>query len=217
MSGDTHFNSTNKVNVASFTTHTSALGPGIRAVVWVQGCPLHCRGCLAPGWIPFIQANLMTPTEILEKFEIQKIDGLTFSGGEPFEQASGLAELARLARKKKDLNIICFTGYRYELLQNHPPNDGVYELLKEIDVLIDGPYIESLNDSIGLRGSSNQRIIHLTSRLRLYDLEDQKRKLEVTIRDGEMAFVGIPTPGIKSVMDLAYKSEFERMDEDERL
>ena len=217
MSGDTHFNSTNKVNVASFTTHTSALGPGIRAVVWVQGCPLHCRGCLAPGWIPFIQANLMTPTEILEKFEIQKIDGLTFSGGEPFEQASGLAELARLARKKKDLNIICFTGYRYELLQNHPPNDGVYELLKEIDVLIDGPYIESLNDSIGLRGSSNQRIIHLTSRLRLYDLEDQKRKIEVTIRDGEMAFVGIPTPGIKSVMDRAYKSEFERMDEDERL
>src|SRR6185369_11616162 len=99
MSGDTHFNSTNKVNVASFTTHTSALGPGIRAVVWVQGCPLHCRGCLAPGWIPFIQSNLMTPTEILEKFEIQKIDGLTFSGGEPFEQASGLAELARLARK----------------------------------------------------------------------------------------------------------------------
>ena len=161
----------------------------------------------------------MTPAEILEKFEIEKIDGLTFSGGEPFEQASGLAELARLARKKKDLNIICFTGYRYErLLNSIPPNDGVYELLKEIDVLIDGPYIESLNDLIGLRGSSNQRIIHLTSRLRLYDLEDQKRKIELTIRDGQMAFVGIPTPGIKSVMDRAYKSEFERMDEeDERL
>jgi len=79
----------------------------------------------------------MTPTEILEKFEIEKIDGLTFSGGEPFEQASGLAELARLARRQKDLNIICFTGYRYERLIQNPPNDGVYGLLNEIDVVID--------------------------------------------------------------------------------
>jgi len=116
------------------------------------------------------------------------------------EQAAGLAALARLARQKKDLNLICFTGYRYERLVRKPPNAGVAELLSEVDVLVDGPFIQSLNDSIGLRGSSNQRIIHLTSRLKEYDLETSTRNVEITVTDGELAFIGIPTPGILSAM-----------------
>lgn len=113
--------------------------------------------------------------------------------------------VAQLARKKKDLNLICFTGYRYERLLNHPPNPGVVKLLNEVDVLIDGPYIQSLNDSIGLRGSSNQRVIHLTSKLKSYDLESQNRKIEVRITDGELAFVGIPTPEIRAAVEVAIR------------
>ena len=132
------------------------------------------------------------------------------------EQAAGLAALARLARQKKDLDLICFTGYRYERLLKNPPNAGVPELLSEVDVLIDGPFIQSLNDSVGLRGSSNQRIIHLTSRLQQYDLESSTRNVEITLRDGELAFIGIPTPGILSAMTRT-DVELERMENDERL
>jgi len=189
-----------QLNIAAMAGCTQALGPGLRAVVWVQGCPLNCPGCLAPDWIPFVPATPMTPEKILEGLDLDRISGMTFSGGEPMSQAGGLAALARLARQKKGLDLICFTGYRYERLLKNPPNRGVPELLAEVDVLIDGPFIQSLNDSVGLRGSANQRVIHLTSRLREYDFESNARKVEITVRDGELALIGIPTPDILSAM-----------------
>ena len=204
------------LNIAAVSARTHALGPGTRAAIWVQGCPLNCHGCLAPQWIPFVPALSLTPLEILDQLDLESIGGLTFSGGEPMEQAAGLAALVRLARQKKDLDLICFTGYRYERLLKNPPNSGVSALLREVDVLIDGPFIQSLNDSVGLRGSSNQRIIHLTSRLREYDLESSARKVEITVTDGELAFIGIPTPGILSAMTRS-NVDMERMDYDERL
>jgi anaerobic ribonucleoside-triphosphate reductase activating protein len=191
------------INIAQIVPRTKALGPGTRAALWVQGCPFHCPGCIAPDWIPFIPAIKLSPEEILEKIDLDAIDGITLSGGEPMEQAAGLAALIQLARRRKDLDLICFTGYRYERLVSNPPNRGVPELLQEVDVLIDGPFIQSLNDSVGLRGSSNQRVIHLTSRLREHDLESQSRRVEVTIRRGELALVGIPTPGILSSLEEA--------------
>ena len=132
------------------------------------------------------------------------------------EQAAGLAALARLARQQKELDLICFTGYRYERLLADPPNAGVRELLAEVDVLIDGPFIQSLNDSQGLRGSSNQRVIHLTSSLKEHDLELSMRKVELTVTDGELSFIGIPTPEILSAMQ-AVNLDMERMEKDERL
>lgn len=191
------------LNVAAISARTQALGPGTRAVVWVQGCPLKCPGCVAPEWIPFVPAMKLTPQEILERLDLDGISGLTFSGGEPMEQAAGLAALARLARQKKDLDLICFTGYRYERLVNNPLHPGVSELLAQVDVLIDGPFVQALNDSKGLRGSSNQRVIYLTSKLRGHDFESQTRAVEITITDGELAFVGIPTPEIMSALSKA--------------
>jgi len=198
------------LNLAAFSLRTHALGPGVRAVIWVQGCPLNCKGCISPDWIPFKAALQFTPEEIIEKFDLAAISGLTFSGGEPMEQAAELASVARLAREKKDLNIICFTGYRYERLLKEPPNKGVADLLSEIDVLIDGPYVQSSNESIGLRGSSNQRFIHLTSRLEFYDFATHKRKVEINVTNGELEFIGIPTPAIKAAMDNARLQELER-------
>ena len=199
MDALTHYEHTEDahvLNIAAISARTQALGPGTRAVIWVQGCPLHCPGCLAPSWIPFEPAMQRSPQDILKDLDLDAISGLTFSGGEPMEQAAGLAALVRLARQKKDLNLICFTGYRYERLLSQPPNAGVLELLAEVDVLIDGPFVQSLNDSVGLRGSSNQRVIHLTSRLRHYDFESASRTVEITVKDGELAFVGVPTPGV---------------------
>ena len=211
-----HPASAHVLNIAAVSARTHALGPGTRAVVWVQGCPLRCPGCLAPAWIPFVPATHRTPQQILEELNLDGITGMTFSGGEPMEQAAGLAALARLARQKKDIDLICFTGYRHERLLKSPPNPGVRELLAEVDVLIDGPFIQTLNEPVGLRGSSNQRVIHLTSRLKEYDLEGSTRTVELTVTDGELAFVGIPTPGILSAMQRA-NVDMERMEQDERL
>jgi anaerobic ribonucleoside-triphosphate reductase activating protein len=158
----------------------------------------------------------LTPEAILDRLDLNSITGLTFSGGEPMEQAAGLASLVRLAREKKDLDLICFTGYRYERLSKNPPNTGVTELLAQVDVLVDGPFVQSLNDSVGLRGSSNQRVIHLTSRLREYDFESRSREVEITITNGELAFIGIPTPDILSAMERA-NADLERMERDERI
>ena len=119
---------------------------------------------------------------------------------------------ARLARQKKEFDLICFTGYQYERLVKNPPNNGVTALLAEVDVLIDGPFIQSLNDSKGLRGSSNQRIIHLTSKLKAHDFESQTRTIEITITDGELAFVGIPTPEITAAMKRTNHAGTERME-----
>ena len=205
------------LNIANIAPRTQALGPGTRAAIWVQGCPLHCAGCLAPKWIPFITATQLTVEEVLQKLDLDAISGLTFSGGEPMEQAAGLAALARLARQTKDLDLICFTGYRYERLLKNPPNHGVAELLAQVDVLIDGPYVQALNNSVGLRGSSNQRVIHLTSRLKAHDFESQRREVEITITSGELAFIGIPTPDILSAMERTRKVDPERTKNDERL
>ena len=199
-----------QLNIASIVDQTRALGPGMRAAVWVQGCPLNCPGCIAPQWIPFIPARSFTPEQILERLSLDKIEGLTFSGGEPMEQATGLAALIRLARRQKELNLICFTGYRYERLLKNPPNQGVADLLAEIDVLIDGPYVQALNDAVGLRGSSNQRVIQLTSRLKVDNLDSQSRKVEIKIADGELAFVGIPTPGMMDALNYISLAGSER-------
>jgi anaerobic ribonucleoside-triphosphate reductase activating protein len=210
MRNPEHTNYASVLNIAAITARTHALGPGARAVVWVQGCPFKCPGCVAPEWIPFVPALKLTPHEILERLDLDAISGLTFSGGEPMEQASGLAALIRLARAEKDLDLICFSGYRYERLVNNPPNSGVAALLAEVDVLIDGPFIQALNDARGLRGSTNQRILHLTSRLRAHDLESQTRNVEITITDGELSLVGIPTPQIMSALRKADYANTER-------
>lgn len=203
---------TRQLNIAAFVTNTRALGPGTRAAIWVQGCPLHCPGCIAPEWIPFVSGMRLTVEELLEKLDLESINGMTFSGGEPMEQAGGLAALARLARRKKDLDLICFTGYQYERLVNNPPNHGVRDLLAQVDVLIDGPFLQAQNNSIGLRGSSNQRVIFLTSRLKEYDFESGGRKVEITITNGELGLIGIPTPNILSAMGKVVSAGKERSD-----
>lgn len=182
------------LNIAQTCAATHALGPGLRAVVWVQGCPFQCAGCIAPEWIPFLPARLIEPEEVVQELLVYNIDGLTFSGGEPMLQAAGLAKVARLARQSKpNLSVICYTGFTLEQLLREPPGPGVKELLDETDVLIDGLYISALNDDQGLRGSSNQRIHFLTDRLKGIDFVHCSRRVEIHVREGYVLLVGIPT------------------------
>ena len=198
------------LNIAASYIGATTLGPGWRAVVWVQGCPFCCPGCIAPEWIPQKPARLVQPSDLVaELLSDRRVDGLTFSGGEPLRQAAGLAEVARLARLQRDLSVICFTGYTLEELQFPPlPEMGegsgarnaskVRALLTEVDVLIAGSYVAELNDNRGLRGSSNQYIHYLTNRLKDCDFETQPRQVHIHMADGYAILVGVPSQQVES-------------------
>ena len=195
------------INVAAVSSSTRALGPGERSVLWVQGCPFQCASCLAPDWIPFQESRQASIPELVEELLASPtVEGLTFSGGEPMMQAKALAVLAKLVRERREVNIITFSGFRYEKLLRLPEKSGVPELLSQIDVLVDGEYINSLNNGIGLRGSTNQRILHLTSRLANFDLENSPRRIEVQFSDREMFLIGIPAMKVHDSFQNALES-----------
>lgn len=193
------------LNVAAITPATRALGPGLRSVLWVQGCSFRCPGCLAEDWIPQREAHRMTVAAAAARLCADPdVRGITFSGGEPMDQAGALAELITRVRRNRDVDLICFTGYRWERLRKRPPNPGVAALLAEVDVLIDGLYVRALNDGVGLRGSSNQRVHHLSGRLRGggYDFAGRPRSTELQQSDGELLLVGVPDPVLAAALGL---------------
>ena len=137
-------------------------GPGLRFTIFVQGCPHHCPGCQNPQTHDFEAGKVINEMELLERIKGNPLlDGVTFSGGEPFCQARALAVLGREIRKL-GLNIMTYTGYEYEFLYKHRAENGIGELLEVTDWLVDGPYIESLRSlELHFRGSSNQRILDI--------------------------------------------------------
>lgn len=192
------------INAAATCQATHSLGPGVRAAVWVQGCALKCPGCIAPEWIPIRPARLVAPHELANEILVDpRVTGITISGGEPMLQAAALAIFVREVKKRRDIDVICFTGFRIEQLRKMPPEPGVEQFLKEIDVLVDGPYIEKLNNNAGLRGSANQRIIHLSDRLSAFELEKSPRQAEIHLSDGHVMLVGIPPFGIRDAFNRA--------------
>ncbi|MEU9166304.1 4Fe-4S single cluster domain-containing protein [Streptomyces sp. NPDC048420] len=197
------------LNIAATHVGTEALGPGVRSVVWVQGCPFHCSGCIAPDWIPDRPARRAEPAALAEELLADpRVTGLTLSGGEPMQQAAGLAELVRQARAIRDVSVVCFTGHRLEGLRARPPAPGVQDLLAQVDVLIDGRYVAALDDGRGLRGSSNQRVHHLTGRpaTRDYDFEGRSRTAEIAVDGPGALLIGVPPPGLLDVFDTAVDS-----------
>ena len=136
-------------------------GPGFRYVVFVQGCPHHCKGCHNPeSWDPGAGHD-MTVGEIFDEIrERTGLRGVTFSGGEPFEQADALADLGRLI-KDSGLSLMSYSGYTLEELEErHDP--ATDELLGMLDMLVDGRYIEAQrNLTLVYCGSENQRVIDM--------------------------------------------------------
>ncbi len=135
-------------------------GPGLRFTIFVQGCPHHCPGCHNPQTHPF-DGGTQTDTDALLDM-IRKnplLDGVTFSGGEPFCQAQALAELGVHIRAM-GLNIITYTGYTFEYLLEHRDENGIGALLAVTDWLVDGPFLEAQQSyQLRFRGSANQRVL----------------------------------------------------------
>jgi anaerobic ribonucleoside-triphosphate reductase activating protein len=142
-------------------------GPGIRFVVFAQGCPHRCEDCHNAQTWSFEGGKEITAQKIMD--EVKKnplVSGITLSGGEPFCQPEGMAELAQAA-KADGLDVIAYTGYLYdELLEMSQESPAVMDLLKNIDVLVDGPFVTALKSyELKFKGSSNQRAINVKKSL----------------------------------------------------
>jgi len=201
----------NQLILAALKIGTHALGPGYRAVIWVQGCPFLCKGCISPEWIE--PGGVETSIEEIARQILadSSIDGLTISGGEPMMQARPLYNLIKFLKKaKRDLNVICFTGYRYQDLMNKEPSPMVRKFLNEIDILIDGPYVAAKNDNMGLRGSSNQKVHYLSEALKEHDFDHNPRKIEIDLLEGEAFIIGIPPRHFTPAWDQAMVSILRR-------
>lgn len=152
-----------RLRIAGITDDSIVDGPGIRLTVFVQGCPHNCEGCQNPQTHDFSGGTDITLGEIMDRINANPLlDGVTFSGGEPFCQAAALAKLGRMIRKK-GLNIITYSGYTYEYLKENSDSDNCFgELLEISDHLVDGPFILAERDlTLKFRGSRNQRIIDI--------------------------------------------------------
>lgn len=180
-----------KLNIFQFIENTRVEGPGLRDCIYLQGCSIHCEGCTSPQTWDWENGTLYSLEVIVDKvLNNDMIEGVTFSGGEPFNQAKNLSKIAKIFQEN-DLSIVVFTGYTLESLLDSN-NEGYMELLKYTDLLIDGPFILSQKDfSRPLVGSSNQKFHFLSDRYSMDDLEEL-RNFEVRILpDGEILVLGV--------------------------
>jgi len=137
-------------------------GPGFRTSIYCAGCRHQCPGCHNPQSWAFDQGREMSIAELMRIIEADPFANVTFSGGDPMYQAAGFAELAREIHKRTNRDIWCYTGFTFESLINQDQR----QLLEELDVLVDGPFIQALRDpDLLFRGSSNQRIIDVQASL----------------------------------------------------
>ena len=150
-----------RLRISGIVEESIVDGPGLRYVVFTQGCPHHCPGCHNPQTHDFDGGEFRDTDDILRQFmENPLLSGITFSGGEPFVQAEPLCHLAD-AVHAAGKNVYAYSGYTceelYSLAQKIP---AVGRLLDKVDVLVDGPYVEALRDlELDFRGSSNQRVL----------------------------------------------------------
>jgi anaerobic ribonucleoside-triphosphate reductase activating protein len=149
------------IRLASPLTRDSIVdGEGLRTVLWTQGCLLRCPGCHNPATHD-PRGGFETSVELLQ-IELRQIRlqrGLTLSGGEPFLQVAPCAALAAFVKKNLGWNIWCYTGFTLEQLL---ADEKYLPLLREVDVLVDGPFLLAQRDPLlRFRGSRNQRIIRL--------------------------------------------------------
>ena len=140
-------------------------GPGIRYVIFTQGCPHHCPGCHNPETHDFSGGVEMDTADLLADIAKNRfVRAVTFSGGEPFVQAAPLLEIAQTL-KQQGYHLLSFTGYTFEelLAQNNPAVRG---LLETLDLLVDGKFLqEQRNLDLRFRGSENQRILDVPASL----------------------------------------------------
>jgi len=204
---------TPNLRVAAFLPRSLANGPGVRSVLWVQGCNLRCPGCFNPGFLPHEGGVEHAPDTVAGWIlDASGTEGVSFSGGEPFVQAAALSIVARRVRAA-GRSVIIFSGQEWETLRGSR-NKSVQSLLGETDAIIAGPYRREAPSRQPLLGSANQRIVRLTDRYREEDFASIGpsrtggigQRMEFRIAPGgDVTVTGFPPPGLETHMRLPPK------------
>lgn len=171
---------------APLQTDSIVDGEGLRAVLWTQGCIHNCKGCHNPETHD-LKGGYLEDIENIKKdiLALEYHDGVTLSGGDPFTQVKACLEIATFCQQN-NLNVWCYTGYTFEqLLDMSKTNQKIIDLLKQIDILVDGKFIlEQKSYNVPFRGSKNQRILDVKKSLELNEIVivkkyDNKEKEEL--------------------------------------
>ena len=176
------------LNLAGWKPRSVANGPGVRCVLWVQGCLRQCEGCCNDQMQVRARRHEVAVGRLAERIlAMPGIEGVTYSGGEPMLQARSLAVLSQLL-KSAGLSVMCFTGYTLDQLRAKRRR-WIEQLLSQVDILIDGPYDRSQAANLLWRGSDNQQVHFLTGRYRHLAGQIDRRPSQVEVTVGENAFL----------------------------
>lgn len=192
--------------LSGFAPDSRVNGPGRRVVVWVQGCDLACPGCFNPTTHPVGQDGDRTPASVAAQIlEARRPNtaGVTFSGGEPFQQASALAEVARAVRAAwPEGSLMAFTGYRFEDLRGPDAPTGAADLLAALDWIVDGRYDPRQRTQRAWRASANQRLWVLGRPLPAATLLSAPPDAELVVnQSGEVLLSGFPDAKLRRAID----------------
>lgn len=150
----------------------------MRFTIWFQGCSLHCKGCINDAFWSKKPNQLIKVSDLFEMIlDTPDVEGVTYSGGEPFEQVDGLYQLSSLL-KDKELSIMAYSGYTYEELINSA-DGSKKQLLSMLDILVDGRYEQEKSAPLLWRGSSNQKVYFLTPKYKEYEKIAEQHKLQM--------------------------------------
>ncbi|MDX6738633.1 4Fe-4S single cluster domain-containing protein [Actinocorallia sp. A-T 12471] len=191
-----------QIRLAKVHHPVTALGPGTRAGIWFQGCTLACHGCLSTDTWPADAGRVLPVSAVLDWLAgLPPVDGVTISGGEPFQQPEALAALLRgihVWRGSREFDILLYSGYVSSRLSRDPESRNILDLC---DAVVAGPYVERLDDGSPLRGSANQTLVPLTAlgRKRYEHEGHDVRRMQVCVEDGaegrRVYYIGIPRRG----------------------
>jgi len=185
------------LNKVHYPVHS--LGYGKRVGIWLQGCSIHCRGCLNRDTWAFDESLRVTIKELLDRMDgwLAEADGVSICGGEPFDQPESLGALLHHLAERTAGDLLVFSGYSWEHLREKHPS-----LLDTIDVLVTDPYQSESGQTLTLRGSDNQRIWLLSDKAKerypasineeLWDESD--RKMDILVEGDSIWMAGIPRP-----------------------
>ncbi len=199
---------TTTLQISRVADRTAVLGPGLRAVIWVRGCPLRCPGCVAPEDLPFAGGVTRTIDDLAEWLGglPSDITGVTFSGGEPMAQAAGLSALVERIRADRDWSVMSFSGWTIEHLRRRHDADQL-RLLDQLDILVDGPYVAARHADLLWRGSTNQRLHFLTDR-HTPSAQDASAGIELQLAEGGVQWVGVPpVPDFRAGFETAMRAQ----------
>jgi anaerobic ribonucleoside-triphosphate reductase activating protein len=178
------------LNLHAVERRSLANGPGNRFVIWFQGCTLRCPGCYNPETHPTGPRSVTTVDSLLRRIDEDSagLDGVTITGGEPFEQPYALLAFLRGLRELMDTSVLLFSGHTLVEIDRRPLGR---EILGCVDILIAGRFAERQRLGRGLRGSANKRIHLLTDRHGLEEVESTPTAELLIDAAGRIAITGI--------------------------